>query len=72
MKQELNSGETKNQIKTKTKKLRAHTPQTYTKFNRNSLSNLEIKYERRGYAELIDHLPIFVQSVQEIMLRERP
>jgi len=69
---ELNSGETKIKIKTKTKKLRAHTPQPYTKFDRNSLSNLEIKYESRGYAELIDHLPIFIQSVQEIRLRERP
>jgi hypothetical protein len=71
MKQELNPGETKIQIKTKTNKLRAHTPQPYTKFHRNSLSNLEIKYESGGYAEPADHVPIFIHSVQEIRLRER-
>jgi hypothetical protein len=45
MKQELNSGQTKIKIKTITKKLGAQTPHPYSKFHRNLLSNLEIKYE---------------------------
>ena len=59
MKPELNSGQTKIKIKTKTKKLGAHTPHPYSKFHINLLSNLEIKYESGGHAEPIDHMPIF-------------
>jgi dipeptidase len=72
MKQELNSGQTKIKIKTKTKNLAKHTPHPYTKFQRNSLSNLEIKYEAGEHAEPTDHMPICTHSVQEKRLRERP
>jgi hypothetical protein len=72
MKPEIHSGQTKVKIKTKTKRLRAYTPHSYTKFHRNSLSNLEIKYESGGYAEPIDHMPNFIHSVQEIRLGKRP